>query len=307
MSAPAVSFRERVCPICGAGHGRGRLFLERTYDPARVNAFSYASRKNPEYMNFRLLRCQGCDVVYASESPEDGALHEAYHQAQYDSSEEAKLAAKAYAMALSAPLEKLAGRGRVLEIGAGTGAFLETLAPLCFRELLGVEPSAAALAAAAPAIRPSLVEGIFREADHRAASFSFICCFMTLEHVPDPGPLMKSVFRLLEPGGLAAFVTHDWRAWNNRVLGRRSPIIDLEHLQLFSRQSLNHLLTTAGLVDFSCAPLRNVYPLAYWNRLFPFPGPMKRLLEAVLRGTGLGGVRVGLNVGNLVTCGWKPE
>ena len=69
---------------------------------------------------------------------------------------------------------------------------------------------------------------------------------MTIEHVPDPAQLCSDAFGLLAPGGALMIVCHDRRAPLNRLLGMRSPIIDIEHLQLFSQASARSLLERAG-------------------------------------------------------------
>src|SRR5207245_2817162 len=94
---------------------------------------------------------------------------------------------------------------------------------------------------AARLIRPTLREGVFVEGDFEPGSFDLICCFQTMEHVSAPRALAESCWRLLRPGGLLSLVTHDYRAPINRLLGRRSPIIDVAHLQLYCRSSLTEL------------------------------------------------------------------
>jgi hypothetical protein len=106
---------------------------------------------------------------------------------------------------------------------------------------------------------------------------------------------------------MVAFVAHDYRAMVNRLLGKRSPIIDIEHLQLFSRPSLKRLLTDAGFENVSIGTFKNRYPLHYWNRLFPFPSPWKRLQASLLSLTGIGDWQIGLDVGNLLACGTRPS
>ncbi len=66
-------------------------------------------------------------------------------------------------------------------------------------------------------------------------------------------------------------MTHDYRAPINRLLGRRSPIIDIEHMQLFCPASLDRLLGEAGFADIAIRAIRNRYPLRYWLRLRPLP------------------------------------
>jgi SAM-dependent methyltransferase len=297
----------RACPVCQAGAGRATVFLEASLDPARLTATSFASRKLPEFMSYRLLRCSDCETVYAVAAPGAEMLADAYAAAGYDSSEEAALAADTYAAALARTIAGLPQRGRVLEIGTGTGVLLERLLDAGFAEAMGIEPSRAAIDAASPAVRGLIREGVFVETDFAPASFDLICCFQTLEHVPDPRALVRSCARLLRPGGALALVTHDYTAPLNRLLGRRSPIIDIEHLQLFCRPSLNRLQRDAGLQTQKICAIVNRYPLRYWLRLTPLPGGLKRAMDRLLAVTSLDRVRIGVNVGNLLAIGHKSD
>jgi len=148
-------------------------------------------------------------------------------------------------------ISKLRNRGSALEIGTGTAAFLERLSDAGFGELVGIEPSTAAIDAAPEHRKAWIREGIFEGSDFPPESFDLICCFMTLEHVQDPGALVAAAHRLLRPGGVFVGVTHNRRAWLNRLLGRRSPIVDVEHMQLFSEQSSKELLSRNGYVEIA--------------------------------------------------------
>ncbi len=281
-------------------------FLSDTRDESRVSASSFASRKVPEYMSHAMVRCRNCDLAYVDRPPSVASLAASYHAADYDSAEEAEDAADAYADALGTVLGQLKGRGAALEIGTGTGAFLQRLGAFGFAELVGVEPSSAAIAAAPAHRRPWIHEGIFEEKDFAPNSFDLICCFMTLEHVQDPGALVASAGRLLKPGGVFVGVTHDRRAWLNRLLGRRSPIIDIEHMQLFSAHSAKGLLKHEGYVAVGGTSFRNSYRPSYWLRLVPMPDGLKRALTRSLRGSWLDRRRLPVNVGNFMSWGFKP-
>ena len=192
-----------------------------------------------------------------------------------------------------------------MEIGTGTGIFLEHLAGAGFAELIGVEPSSAAIAAAPPHRRSWIREAIFDERDFAPASFDLICCFMTMEHVRDPNAIAQGVLRLLRPGGAFATVTHDYRSVVNKLLGRRSPIIDIEHMQLFSRRSVSYLMTASGYVDVTVRLFVNTYMVRDWLRLAPVPHGLKGPLLSLMRPLRADRIRLGVNVGNLVAAGFK--
>lgn len=296
---------KRSCPVCGAGRLEARSFLRSNVDPARLDKFSYASRKTPEYMNLNLVQCLRCDLVYADEPPSRDDLAHAYHVADYDSAEEADDAAATYMRAMQPLLDTLPRRESALEIGTGTGALLQHLAEQGFTELVGVEPSTAAIAAAPRHRRAWIREGVFEEQDFAPASFDLICCFMTMEHVLDPKVIALAAFRLLRPGGAFVTVTHDYRGRLNRMLGRRSPIIDIEHMQLFSHPSIQTLFQTTGYRDVRVQRLVNRYAFRYWWRLTPAPDPMKRAVAKVAEFGRFDRVKIGLNVGNSIASGVK--
>ena len=257
-------------------------------------------------MTHRLVACSNCDLVYAPQPPERNELAAAYHQAQYDSTEEAEDAADAYARAIEPILIMLPHRESVLEIGTGTGVFLQRLKQAGFSKLEGVEPSTAAIAAASPEQRAWIRQGVFEESAFAPGTFDLICCFMTMEHVLDPTTVARSALKLLRPGGAFVTVTHDRRSMVNRLLGKRSPIIDVEHMQLFSDASLTALLERTGYETIGVKAFSNRYPLRYWLRLTPLPTFLKNLISRGLAYMGCDRVKLSVNVGNTMGVGFKP-
>ena len=296
----------RPCPVCGDSSINARHFLDERIDPSRLNEFSFASRKEPEFFNYSMVQCSTCDLVYVDRPPSQQALHHAYHQADYDSSEEANDAAAAYLRELAPVIARL-DRNAALEIGTGTGVLLEGLKERGFRDVVGVEPSTAAIDAAPSHRKAWIREGIFRESEYQPESFDLICCFMTLEHVHDPTAIAASVLRLLRPGGAFVTVTHDYRSTVNRVLGRRSPIIDVEHMQLFSSRSIAELFRRTGYTDVVVRPFANRYAASYWMRLMPLGRRVKHAMVRLLNALGLGGRKISINVGNMVTVGYRTK
>jgi SAM-dependent methyltransferase len=300
-----MSDSPRHCPACGTGPQLATLFLEESIDASRLSALSFASRKAPEYMSYHLVRCTKCDLVYADHPPSADVLAAAYHAAAFDSAQEADDAAEAYIRAAKAMLAELPRRQSALEIGTGTGAFLERLRREGFCELVGIEPSRAAIEAAPAPRRAWIREGMFEERDWPTASFDLVCCFMTLEHVRDPAAIAEAALRLLRPGGAFVAVTHDYRSSVNRLLGKRSPIVDIEHMQLFSRASVRHLFEAAGFDRVAVTAFTNRYRASYWLRLMPLPHAAKAGLAWIFAATGFDRVRIGLNVGNLFVTGFR--
>ena len=275
--------------MCGNTDESQERYPERL-DPDRLDALSYAARKEPDYMSLRMVVCPGCDLLYAPRVPSVDFLARAYMDTGYDSDEPARYAAASYAAAVSARLELLPDRTSALEIGAGNGALLASLGAMGFGELVGIEPSRAAAQAAAPEVRGLIRIESFDPKRLPRGHFALVIANQTLEHVADPLGLLGAVRGLLKPGGALMIVSHNYRHWLMRLLGARSPIIDIEHLQVFSPASLGVALQRAGFAEAVIRPFANRYPLHYWTRLMPIPRAVKRPLYGWLRrGAGLGG------------------
>ncbi|WP_084461031.1 class I SAM-dependent methyltransferase [Curvibacter gracilis] len=296
---------ERTCPVC---HNREYSpFADEKIDPKKVGSLTYASRKPPEFMCLRLVRCSSCDLVYAPSPPTASFLQAAYSSADFDSTPEANAAAATYAHVLGPHLKKLESRQAAVDVGAGSGALLPWLQKQGFKQVIGIEPSRAAIDAAPPGVRSLLREGMFSTSMLEGETPSLICSFMTLEHLPDPGEFVTTAHSLLERDGAIAVVVHNWRAPLNRLLGLRSPIIDVEHLQLFSPQSLRELLERAGFEEVALRAIRNTYPLRYWLRLTPLPKTLKIPLLGLLERLGLADRYLSFNVGNMLAVGIKSK
>jgi SAM-dependent methyltransferase len=258
-------------------------------------------------MSYELRRCAVCQTVFASEAPPLDILHSAYRDADYNSATEAEFAANVYRRYLEPRLVHLSRRGIALEIGTGTGAFLRHLQQLGFTTPIGIEPSQAAIDAADTDVKSMIRKGVFEKADFLPDTLSLICCFQTIEHLSDPLGFVKQAYELLEPNGIIAIVAHNYAAPLNRVLGKRSPIIDIEHLQLFNPESLEFLLKRCGFVVQSSGSIKNTYPLGYWTQLLPLPQVGRTTISRLLQLSRLTDIPIPINVGNMLVVGIKDR
>ena len=299
-----LDFVPRACPLCGGEDAT--VVVEATLDEGRLTASAFASRKLPEYMHSRMVECKSCGMLYANPVLQQEALAEAYKDASFDSGVESRLAAITYRAILEPHLPALPSRNSALDIGAGDGAFLEELLALGFQSVAGVEPSEAPIAAAKPTVRGYLKCGIFDAEQFAAESLDLITCFQVIEHVWDPVKIAADAHALLKPGGLFVIVAHNRRAFSARILGTKSPIFDIEHLQLFDRSTGAALMRTAGFESIAISSLRNRYPIDYWIKLFPLPRTAKGAVSWMARTSGIGNLLLSLPAGNLALVGRKP-
>jgi len=294
----------RNCPICGS-LDETHVFCEANIDVAKLDKFAFASRKLPEYMYHRLILCPRCDLAYASPLPHVDTFASAYESADFDSSEEAQWAARTYGTYTRKVVSGMRDRQGAIDIGTGDGVFLDELLALRFDGVVGIEPSAAPIRAARPHIKPLIRQALFSASAFPPSSVALITCFQTIEHVYDPLVLCKDAYGLLKEGGALLLIGHNRRSVSASLLKTRSPIYDIQHLQLFSEVSFRHLLMSAGFKRIRVFPILNRYPLHYLIKLSPFKPSHKIALIKLLKRLGIGYIPVILPLGNLGAVGYK--
>lgn len=299
-----MKFEARACPICGRSD-RLVLYREANFDPDKLTGAAFSSRKLPEYMHARLDKCERCGLVFANPAPAGDSLLELYREASFEASTESQYAARTYVRYL----EKAKGLAPVpaIDIGAGDGAFVAELMRHGFHDVIGFEPSEAPVALAEPSVRAHLRLEFFDPATFADGQAGLMTCFQTIEHVADPLSLATAMHRILRTGGVAFLIAHDVDALSAKILGEKSPIFDIEHLQLFNRESATTLMRASGFSEISVFPIYNAYPLAYWVKLLPIPIALKRPLLGVLDGPlrFLGQAAIPLPAGNLAIIATK--
>jgi SAM-dependent methyltransferase len=122
--------------------------------------------------------------------------------------------------------EPFLGPGRVLDLGCGVGHSYHRLAP---RETVGVDIDPAVLVGQ----ERETVAADMRELPFGDASFGAVIASHAVEHVPDPERVVAEAARVLEPDGIAAFVTP-----NRLTFGRPDEIIDPYHYVEFDPDEL---------------------------------------------------------------------
>lgn len=263
--------RNRItCFLCG---NEGKLAYPEKVDLKQISEFTFSSRKVPELMHFEYLECGECGLRFSSYVPDSAELVAEYAKAGFDSDLEASYASRTYAALLQRYLP--AASGRLLDVGSGDGTFLHEALRLGCSAVVGIEPSAAPAAKAKVRPELSIHQGPWETFESKE-QFSIVTLFQTIEHLTDPLKFMRFAHDILEEEGVLAIAAHDFSSLINRILRRRSPIFDIEHLQLFSARSLGALFRAAGFEVVSNEAYVNRYPLRYFVRLAPLPASMKR-------------------------------
>jgi SAM-dependent methyltransferase len=143
-------------------------------------------------------------------------------------------------------LERLAPRGRLLDVGCGAGFFLEAARARGY-EVAGVDLSPVPARYAREQYGLDVTIGSLYDYPAPDGSFDIVTIFQTIEHDPDIPRLCRRLHGLLRPGGLLMVTTPAADGFVARVMGRRwFGYRNVEHVSFFTRPSLRRALEDAG-------------------------------------------------------------
>lgn len=202
----------------------------------------------------RVVRCP-CGLVFVTPQPPPAALQTCYGKDYYTPwDRQDRLRRMVWARRLAAVQAAVPTPGRLLDVGCGTGTFLQ-LAQRHGWEGTGTEFSAHACGVARAA-GLSVHEGEVWEAQLPAQAYDVVTSWHVIEHVSDPRRVLEECRRLLRPGGWLFLATpnlHDrfFQAAYLAARGRRPPLFEPDgrepHLFFFGPDSLRRLAAEAGL------------------------------------------------------------
>ncbi len=299
--------RHTLCAICDTDRWDRPLYAEALGDGAFTSE-RFSARRLPDRIHYRMVRCGNCGLIRSDPVIEETELAGLYEASRLTYAQEAEFAGDTYARYLREVLPLAPARDRLLEIGCGNGFFLERALDLGFTEVSGVEPSRDAVEAASPRVRDAIRRDGFRDGLFPESHFSVVCGFQVFDHLANPNEILQACRRILRPGGLILLIHHDAGAWTHRLLGERSPIIDVEHIYLYDRRTMARILAKNGFEILRVFSVRNRYPISYWTGMAPIPAGLKRQLVPKLRNSALGRRAVAWKAGNLGIVGcFNPE
>lgn len=230
---------------------------------------------------FRYDRCAACGSLWLAERPRADQLHRAYasyytHRAEalgepprglrarvrHACSRAAHAARPGLGETVAAALARLLSRnpvelqatcrfaprapGRILDYGCGDGAYLARMRALGFA-VTGVESDPVMLARLEEEGLPA-IDAAHVDAQDWNACFDHVTLAHVIEHVADPGALLRRIANWLKPGGTVFIEAPQADAEGLARFGRFWRGLEApRHFSIPSRAALAHALAAAGL------------------------------------------------------------
>ena len=288
MSAPSTEPCNKTaagpCPFCDSvsTHPVGRI----------PDDYTFAGRPlETPLPGGTLVRCGHCDLHWRHPQLDKQELDRLYKQGNpgaWGVRPDKRLDWKA----TSGILQRHPDIQSVLDVGCFDGRFLDQLGPSYQRAGIEVHPLAVERAQARGV---DIIGQDFAALDPHPARFDAVVAFDVIEHVQNPGDLIRRMALATRPGGLVIVATGNTAAWSWRIMrGMYWYCTIAEHIAFINphwcRQAASRLgLEITELHRFSHEPARGtegmiqaVSNLAY--RLLPGLVPKVRHLHARLTG-----------------------
>jgi 2-polyprenyl-3-methyl-5-hydroxy-6-metoxy-1,4-benzoquinol methylase len=238
------------CPICSSNNIQEQL-----------SAKDYTVSQNI----FSIWHCNACTARFTQDVPGQDDIGAYYVSENYISHSDTKkgIINSLYHMVRKRTLgakrrlvinETGITKGAILDIGCGTGAFLNTMKEADWN-ITGLEPDTVARAKAAElyALHPQEPGKLF---DLTPASFNAITMWHVLEHVHELHAYIKQIEKLLAPGGKAFIAVPNYTSKDAAIYAAYWAAYDVpRHLYHFSPQSMETLLAQHGLKLAAVKPM----------------------------------------------------
>ncbi|MBU6158013.1 MAG: class I SAM-dependent methyltransferase [Bacteroidetes bacterium] len=240
----------KVCPLCGS---------------AAIEEFQKVKDYSVSQEIFPVDECKDCSLRFTREVPDAKDISGYYHSEQYISHTDTQkgLIANLYHWVRKYTLRQKVSRvrretqksfGRHLDIGAGTGAFVNAMEQAGW-STVGVEPSDSARAKAHELYKASVYP--MKELENfPKQSFNAITLWHVLEHVHDLHQLIERIKLLLEKEGVVLIAVPNYKSFDATYYATAWAAYDVpRHLYHFSPNAMQRLMQLHGMKIRSVRPM----------------------------------------------------
>lgn len=289
------------CAICGS-YKDYKILYKKNFSEKDLTAAVFSARRLPDGSHYQIVKCNKDGLVRSDPIFEEEKISRLYKESKLTYEEEVKNLEKTYLEALNYVLPVISKEDNILEIGCGNGFILSELYHKGYKRCFGIEPSRDAVKKANKDIKGNIVTDILRPGVFKLKKFKLIFFFQTLDHVPNPNQFLKECYKLLEKGGFILAFNHNIDSLSSKLMGEKSPIIDIEHTFLYSPQTNQMLFKKNKFSPLKIYSPTSTISLKHLFWLFPLPKILKKrfISKSIFKK-----INVRLKLGNLCIIAQK--
>ncbi|MEQ8247524.1 MAG: glycosyltransferase [Alphaproteobacteria bacterium] len=249
------------CPHCGAVY-RVEVYPSKNQGAdTKVEAYRCTSMEHGSKP--QVVRCLMCGLLAAGEPASGREILDLYREVEdpsYLRNQSSRI--KTFSRILDEMANWVPERGKVLEVGAYCGVFMDCAAGRGW-DIEGVEPSRWAASLARQKGHTVHSGSLPEVSDRLKPPYQTVAMWDVFEHLSCPGETLDEIGSLLSDDGYLLFSTLDAESRWARMLGRNWPWIMDMHLLYPSVRTVSTILEAHGFEIASVQPYRHYASISY--------------------------------------------
>ena len=242
--------------------------------------------------SFTLVRCEGCGLLYQNPRPTAEAIvrfYEGVYQPYAKAIQDERSAVRRWRrqVGMRSRCKLILDRkqaGRLLDVGCGTGSFLDAMRGHGW-QVQGVELNADAAHYSRERLGLDVRTGSLEATGYSRETFDAVTLWDVLEHLPSPTVALQLVRRILKPDGLLIIRLPNADSLDAQLFGPYWAPWDLpRHYFVFDQELVRRLLGRAGFevldVSYVCAYPPLITSCQWWmDEHWRRDGRLRRLVD----------------------------
>jgi len=204
----------------------------------------------------RIVKCRRCGLMYSNPRirPVDQDLIKGYepdltkNADEYDPSrfEKERMQVRDYSDTRRYLASLYPQRGRLLELGCSMGFLLKAFGEDGW-DVIGIEPDRGFCEFVERKHGITALPTVLEESGVPDGSIDVVVFIHVIEHLPDPLETLRSIYRVMKPGGHLVIETPRYDSLMFRLLGHRERSVSCDgHIYFFTTETLGKLTEKAG-------------------------------------------------------------
>lgn len=268
------------CAICHS-YNNYQIIYHSNFIQENFNSDIFSARRLPDQVHYQVVKCNQDGLIRSDPVLDDDTLSVLYRKSQFTYAGEVNNLATSYLHALQFVLTNLSKKARILEIGCGNGFILAQLYQQGYKNVFGVEPSIDAVKKSSKTIRSQIKINILKKNLFPKEKFDFIFFFQTFDHIANPNDFLYICHNLLKKGGLILSFNHDVNSFSSKLLGEKSPIIDIEHTYLYNSKTITQIFQKHRFKVQKVYSPTNIISFRHFLWLLPLPRTIKKNITRI--------------------------
>jgi 2-polyprenyl-3-methyl-5-hydroxy-6-metoxy-1,4-benzoquinol methylase len=263
------------CPICGA-QKKYQVLYRKNFKISDLNTKIFSARRLPDKIHYQIVKCKNCELVRSTPTIDIKHLNTLYQKSLLTYDDEIQNITISYLNNSQNILSKLPKNAKILEIGCGNGFVLKAIYDLGFKNVFGIEPSINAVNKSDPKIKKNLIINILKSDIYKKETFDFIFFFQTLDHIPEPNKFLTICNQILKTKAYILAFNHNINSLTAKILGEKSPIIDIEHTFLYNPRTITKIFEKNKFLVKKVYSSKSTLSLKHLFWLLPLPKNFKQ-------------------------------